>query len=322
VAALAAPLAALAQTPAISTVAVGLPLTWSECRTRASRALTAEGYASLNDTGNGWEAWARGGVASVMCLAGSGETLVTIVASGPPESFEVVAERTRLLERLRSDTAAPPTTPASPPPLRQIGQGWGVDANSVRGRNRERFTVRCGAGGPLGPVWGAGPYTDDSSICTAAVHAGVITQRAGGTVTIEVRPGQPSYGSSSRNGVTSADFGVWEGSFVVVPPAPPPATGGTGWSATASQHRGRNGERLSYYCPAGGPAGGVWGTDSYTDDSSVCGAAVHAGVVTIFGGGSVLIELRPGAGSYQGSTRNGLTSESFGPSPGSFVFVR
>ena len=41
-----------------------------------------------------------------------------------------------------SDIPAP-TRPSAPPPLRTIGQGWGVDGGSVRGRVRERFTVTC-----------------------------------------------------------------------------------------------------------------------------------------------------------------------------------
>jgi hypothetical protein len=118
------------------------------------------------------------------------------------------------------------------------------------------------------------------------------------------------------------DYGPWESSFVVVRQPTPSATGGTGWNATAVDHRGRNGERFSYICAAGGPAGGVWGTDVYTDESSVCAAAVHAGLISLFNGGTVMIEVRPGAEAYQGSTRNGLTSLAFDASPGSFVFVR
>jgi hypothetical protein len=138
-----------------------------------------------------------------------------------------------------------------------------------------------------------------------------------------MRAGRPGYLGSNRNGVPSADFGPWDSSFIVIRTSPASeVTGGVGWSATAARHRGRHGERLTYFCPAGGPAGGVRGTDTYADDSSVCGAAVHAGVISIFGGGTVTIEIRPGEDAYHGSTRNGLVSEVFGPSPGSFVFVR
>jgi hypothetical protein len=311
--------AAAAQQPSLSTLSLGLSISWDECRTRVSRALAAEGFTGLNDFGNGWEGWARGGAVSVGCANGSGETMVTIVATGSSDGFEAAAEAKRLLERVRGDIPPPP-----PPPPTSIGRGWGVDARGVTGRNRQRFSVTCPADGSIGPVWGSDLYTDDSSVCSAGVHAGAITVRAGGTVTIEVRPGVGSYDGITRNGVESDDYGPWEGSFVVIR-TPPPSNapvGGTGWTATALAFRGRTGERFSFDCPAGGPAGGVWGTDTYADDSSVCSAAVHAGLISISLGGSVVIELRAGEESYRGATRNGLTSEAWDRSGGSFVFVR
>lgn len=101
---------------------------------------------------------------------------------------------------------------------------WATQANnalpggsSLRGRNGERFSFTCPPGGPTsGRLWGTDLYTDDSSICLASVHAGVITAASGGTVTIEIRPGASSYTGSTRNGVSSGGWGAWEGSFIVV----------------------------------------------------------------------------------------------------------
>jgi len=94
-----------------------------------------------------------------------------------------------------------------------------------------------------------------------------------------------------------------------------------GWNANATAFRGRNGARFVYTCPKYGAASNVWGTDVYTDDSSVCTAAVHAGRITLAGGGSVTIEMRPGQDSYAGSTRNGITSSAYPKFGGSFVIV-
>src|SRR5205085_5886830 len=58
--------------------------------------------------------------------------------------------------------------------------------------------------------------TDDSSVCSAAVHAGSITQKNGGKVTIEIYPGQTSYRSSKRNGVKSLNYGAWPASYFIV----------------------------------------------------------------------------------------------------------
>ncbi len=98
--------------------------------------------------------------------------------------------------------------------------------------------------------------------------------------------------------------------------------GGMGYGAQADAYRGRNGERFTFECPANAsPSGRVWGTDVYTDDCSVCTAAVHAGLITLEKGGIVTIEIRPGASSYKGSLRNGIESKDWGPTPGSFVFI-
>ncbi len=71
-------------------------------------------------------------------------------------------------------------------------------------------------GGAFGTVWGSGTYTDDSSVCTAGVHAGVISQQGGGVVVIVISPGLSSYEGSTSNGVTSVGYGSWYGSFQVV----------------------------------------------------------------------------------------------------------
>ena len=99
------------------------------------------------------------------------------------------------------------------------------------------------------------------------------------------------------------------------------------WSTSAAMYRGDNGGRYLYDCP---PRGGhdadsgvvvLYGTDIYTDSSRVCLAGVHVGVITFESGGLVEIEIRPGRDSYTGSTRNGVTSQDWPESLGSYVVV-
>lgn len=91
---------------------------------------------------------------------------------------------------------------------------WGLNAVEYRGRDGERIAFDCPSGGsPDDSVWGDGTYTDDSSVCAAAVHAGLITPEEGGRVVIEIAPGETSYTGSDANGVTSQDYGEWGGSF-------------------------------------------------------------------------------------------------------------
>lgn len=88
----------------------------------------------------------------------------------------------------------------------------------LRGMNGARYAFRCPRGRPGATrVVGNGPYTDDSSICSAAVHAGAIGAKDGGDVTIEIRPGEAHYAASERNYIRTAAYDhAWSGSFVVL----------------------------------------------------------------------------------------------------------
>ena len=94
------------------------------------------------------------------------------------------------------------------------------------------------------------------------------------------------------------------------------------WETTADQFRSRPGVRVAYDCPSGGSDYAVWGTDVYSDDSSVCTAAVHAGLITFARGGRVVVQIRPGQDNYSGTTHNGVQSSSYGSWEGSVSFAR
>lgn len=84
-----------------------------------------------------------------------------------------------------------------------------------------------------GAVWGSGVYTDDSSVATAAVHAGVLAPGESGLVTIEVLGGQPTYPGTASNGVTSSNYGSWDGSFQFLDiEGNPVVVGGSGGGAS------------------------------------------------------------------------------------------
>ncbi|HYO72188.1 MAG TPA: LCCL domain-containing protein [Archangium sp.] len=81
-------------------------------------------------------------------------------------------------------------------------------------------------------------------------------------------------------------------------------------------------QTITCSCSAEATAGGMWGTDAYTSDSSVCGAAVHAGRITT-AGGTVTVTVTAydnGRNNYVGSTRNGITSTAWGAYGRSFYF--
>ena len=68
-----------------------------------------------------------------------------------------------------------------------------------------------------GPVWGTDVYTADSSITSAAVHAGVLEVGEKKLIKVTILPGQQTYEGSDRNGITSQAFGSFARSFSVGP---------------------------------------------------------------------------------------------------------
>jgi hypothetical protein len=75
-------------------------------------------------------------------------------------------------------------------------------------------TCSCAPGAGTGSVWGSGPYTADSDICGAAIHAGVIGD-GGGVVTALGLGGLEAYRGSERAGVATRDWGSYGESFVI-----------------------------------------------------------------------------------------------------------
>ena len=178
-----------------------------------------------------------------------------------------------------------------------------------------------------GSVWGTDLYTTDSATCRAAQHAGMLGRR-GGTVTVEIQPGQPRYPGTTRNGVQSQNYGSYRASFRFQG-TPQQAQGGAvpAQPATLSQcpddmsAYAESAEIVTCICPAAQVGqGSVWGTDTYTADSATCRAAVHAGMIAQTGG-SVSMRMLPGAPRYPGTTRNGVQSQNYGAYNASFRFT-
>ena len=151
--------------------------------------------------------------------------------------------------------------------------------------------------------------------------------------------GLSSYAGSTRNGVTSSSYGSWSGSYTMTfvkscpatttPPTtttptttPPTTTPAACSTYTTAPGNAQSLSHGSYtYAVTGSSSGTIWGTGTYTDDSPIAKAAVHAGHVSV--GGKVVIQLTKSGGlsSYAGSTRNGVTSSSYGSWSGSYTMT-
>jgi hypothetical protein len=67
-----------------------------------------------------------------------------------------------------------------------------------------------------------------------------------------------------------------------------------------------------YFRVHGEETGRVWGTDTYTGDSALAAAAVHAGAVELGETRVVRVTIVEPLQQYRGSTRHGITSDSYG----------
>lgn len=226
-AAAAFPTAAAAQAaPAWSRGLQLLAIKVSECGARAEAGLRAEGYTVSNRSGPSEDAYFLGGQkgidsAIIACDSTTGgKTWVNVVVfSTSPDSGVPGVERQRLQARMNAGVSAAqppvaPQQPVGPAPVNAATVQWTTTAMSYTRDPQhhhppEQVTFNCPPAGPLiatgltgGPI-----YTDDSPVCEAAVHAGLITPARGGTVTFVTSvPGVSKYVGSTRNGYTSASY--------------------------------------------------------------------------------------------------------------------
>ncbi len=171
-----------------------------------------------------------------------------------------------------------------------------------------------------GAVWGSGIYTTDSSPCAAAVHAGVIKKDGGGEITMKHAKGCDSYVGSTKNGVISHGWTKFGGSFYFPDKGDGKCVKSDVCPSTFVSIKDKDEETEVTCNCAPNPSGSVWGSEIYTQDSSICNAAAHNGVITKAEGGSVTAKAAPGCKSYAGSTVNGVTSSSWGEYDTSFFF--
>jgi hypothetical protein len=225
---------------------------------------------------------------------------------GKTNQAKIIAEEVEVLKTGRIGGAMP--DPGSPGQLR--GQNGKSFVFEVTGRN--------------GGGWGTDVYTDDTSIASAAVHAGLLQVGQKGAIKVTILPGQQAYTGSTRNGVTMGDWGPYGGSYKVelmkgrrvradaVKPGAMPNPG------TMTNFRGQIGKSFLFEV-TGAQGGTVWGSGIYTDDSSIATAAVHAGVLKVGQKAVIKVTVAPGQQQYNGSMQNGITTHDYEAWGGSYT---
>ncbi|KAM6430121.1 cysteine-rich secretory protein LCCL domain-containing 2 [Liasis olivaceus] len=185
--------------------------------------------------------------------------------------------------------------------------------DKCRGSTCNRYLCPAGCLNSKAKVFGMSNYESSSSICRAAIHSGVLDNR-GGLVDITRKGRTDFFVKSKRNSVESFSKYKPSNAFAVskvtvqtldcyttveeLCPFKKPAT-----------HCPRS------YCPVyckNEPTywAPVYGTNIYADSSSICKAAVHAGVIGDNSGGYIDVMPVDKKKIYQGSLKNGIRSES------------
>ncbi|UWZ40026.1 Hsp70 family protein [Dactylosporangium roseum] len=100
--------------------------------------------------------------------------------------------------------------------VEQDNVDWYTTATAYTAKPGRTIAYQCPANGTIGTVWGSGPYTLDSSVCTAAVHAGYINLADGGRVVIKIVDGQDSYTASTQFGIVTSAWDDYSWSFQIV----------------------------------------------------------------------------------------------------------
>src|SRR5439155_7438372 len=73
--------------------------------------------------------------------------------------------------------------------------------------------VLGGMGG--GTVWGTDVYTTDSPLALAAVHAGVVQMGQSAVVKVTIVASPNNFVGSTRNGITTENYGVYPAAYTV-----------------------------------------------------------------------------------------------------------
>ena len=191
------------------------------------------------------------------------------------------------------------------------------NAGAFRAQAGQSLSFVCPAtDGSKAKLYGTDTYTDDSAVCAAAIHAGVLKAGRAGVVTIQIGNGAKTFKGSDRNGIASHDYGSWGHSYSFVRDGVPGnITWATVWNGIPEDFT----DPIVVNCPPEGNASKtIWGTDVYTRDSTICVAAAHTGSITPEKGGLITVRRAPAPKEYTATERFRITSQRWGSSADAF----
>ncbi|XP_059373536.1 cysteine-rich secretory protein LCCL domain-containing 2-like [Carassius carassius] len=184
--------------------------------------------------------------------------------------------------------------------------------DKCKGATCNRYNCPANCLNKKGKVWGTLYYDVQSSICRAAIHYGIIDNN-GGLVDVTRKDNFPFFVKATKNGVES--FSKYKpGNAFTVSRVEEQTIDCYTTVAEICPFKASASHCPRVFCPANcinEPSywAPVVGTNIYGDGSSICRAALHAGVIKASGGYVDLLALDKRK-SYTGTLKNGIQSES------------
>lgn len=173
------------------------------------------------------------------------------------------------------------------------------------------------------PVYGSFIYHPLSSICKAASHAGSLRDNKPGYIMVELTSGKKIFnGSIGHDGSISATFSASQISFKTRKGTSPTVINCTDSPNKEPFSNGNIGQKYVVICPknCGVYKSEIYGSEVYTDTSSICISAIHAGVMNDLGGEIEFLIDGPQS-FYKGTKSFGVLSKHQDSYIRSFKFV-
>lgn len=186
------------------------------------------------------------------------------------------------------------------------------------------FRVKCpSCKGVKRPVYGSFIYHPLSSICKSASHAGHIKKEEGGYVLVELVSGKKIYnGSQGVDKSLSSTFSSAKISFRTKKATAPTKITCDDTAANPPFNTAAVGAKFVVICPkkCSEHKLKVFGSEIYTDKTSICLAGIHNGVMNDRGG-ELEFMIESGQSYYKGTRSFGIISKSRGEYVRSYKFI-
>lgn len=186
-----------------------------------------------------------------------------------------------------------------------------LEDKKFKGSVGKIFRVKCpSCKGVKSNVFGSFIYHPKSAICSSALHSDTL-EVGGGYVIVELVHGKEIYnGSLGGHEIISTTFNKAQISFRTKKATPPTKISCLDSPAKSPFSTATIGTKFVIVCPkkCSEHKSDIFGTEIYTDQSSICLAGIHSGHMSDLGGETEFV-IEAGQSNYSGSKSFGVISK-------------